>query len=203
VYLLALLMHHAIELAAASRSSQDRARVCTVEDGWIIVVADGAGGTGNGAIAADAIVSAVERATTIGHDWRALLAELDRDPARLGNGQSTAVILAIATTGAITGASVGDSGALLLRDGIVDDLTLGQSRKPLVGAGCVPVHIETARLAGTLLVATDGLLRYASHADIARIAASPDLAVASRALIDLVRLPSGALQDDVAVVLCR
>src|SRR5688500_11602629 len=79
-----LAMPHAIEIAAAGPSGQDRARVVAVEDGWIVVVADGAGGTGNGALAADAVVSAASAATTITHDWCALLAALDGDPARLG-----------------------------------------------------------------------------------------------------------------------
>jgi hypothetical protein len=38
---------------------------------------------------------------------------------------------------------------------------------------------------------------------IARLAAGPDLDAAARGLVELVRLSSGALPDDVAVVLCR
>jgi len=38
---------------------------------------------------------------------------------------------------------------------------------------------------------------------IARVASGPDLAAAARALVELVRLPSGELPDDVAIVLCR
>jgi hypothetical protein len=86
----------------------------------------------------------------------------------------------------------------------IEDLTDGQTRKPLVGSGCRPFAIRAAALgAGTLLVASDGLLRYAKPADIARRAAGPDLAAAARGLVDLVRLRSGALPDDVSVVLCR
>ena len=55
----------------------------------------------------------------------------------------------------------------------------------------------------TLIVASDGLLRYAKQQDIERISRGPDLATAARSLVELVRLPSRALQDDVAVVLCR
>jgi hypothetical protein len=55
----------------------------------------------------------------------------------------------------------------------------------------------------TLLLASDGLLRYGRASDITRIASGPDLDAAARALVELVRLPSGTLQDDVAVVLCR
>src|SRR5215468_5569678 len=131
---------HAVAMASVRRKGQDRARVFEVGDDRIIVLADGAGGTGNGALAAQAIVDAVGAATHATQDWCALLADLDRDGNRLGHGESTAVILAI-RGGTISGASVGDSGAWLLRESDVIDLTEGQRRKPLVGSGCVPFRV--------------------------------------------------------------
>ena len=194
---------YAVEVAATQRGGQDRARVLEVGDTLIVVLADGAGGTGDGATAAQAVVDAVSSAADTAHDVCALLVELDRAPKRLGNGQSTAVILSI-RDGVASGASVGDSGAWLLQGGNVVDLTYGQQRKPLVGDGCAPWRIPRTRLnGGTLLVASDGLLRYAKRPDIVRIASGEDLQAAARALIDVVRLPNGVLQDDVAVVLCR
>jgi PPM family protein phosphatase len=194
---------HAIEIAAARGGGQDRARVFEFADGFVVALADGAGGTGNGAAAAAAIVDSVRAAGTASHDWHALLAELDRAADRLGHGQSTAVILSITREG-IAGASVGDSGAWLLHGDDVLELTDGQTRKPLVGSGCAPFRIPLTRFGGgTLLVASDGLLRYATRHDITRIAAGEDLLAATRALVDRARLPSGALQDDVSVVLCR
>ena len=53
------------------------------------------------------------------------------------------------------------------------------------------------------MVASDGLLKYAPRAALARLAGMADLAAAATALVELVRLPTGDLQDDVAVVLCR
>jgi hypothetical protein len=79
-----------------------------------------------------------------------------------------------------------------------------QHRKPLLGSGARVVAIRCGPLGGrTLLMASDGLLRYARPADIARAARIPDLDVAATELVDLVRLPSGDLQDDVAIVLLR
>jgi serine/threonine protein phosphatase PrpC len=194
---------HAVEVVAARGSGQDRAFVNECDDGFVIVLADGAGGTGNGADAAQAIIDAVRTVGTAQHDWCALLAALDRDGSRLGHGQSTAVILSITATG-MSGASVGDSGAWLINGSDVLDLTDGQARKPLVGSGCEPFRIEPTRLGSViLLVASDGLFRYANRHDIARTAVGVDLSAAARALVDLVRLPSGALQDDLSVVLCR
>jgi hypothetical protein len=68
----------------------------------------------------------------------------------------------------------------------------------------VPVSFKNPFPAeSTLLVASDGLLRYANSNVIARIARGRSLAAAANALLELVRLPSGHTQDDVAVVLCR
>ena len=185
-----------IEIAAAKGSGQDRVRVVEIDGRLVIALADGAGGTGNGAIAAETIVAAIGSERTAAQCCE-LIENLD---AQLGGGQSTAVVLVVGTN--LVGASVGDSGAWLIRDDGVDDLTQAQQRKPLVGDGCMATPIE-AGFAGTLLVASDGLLRYASRAAIAEIARSGDLAAAARALLQLVRLPTGELQDDVSVVLVR
>src|SRR5690606_867355 len=77
---------YAVETSAARGSGQDRARVFENRDGLVIALADGAGGTRNGAIAAQAIVDAVG-AAPLDSDWPRLLSALDRDGARLGHGQ--------------------------------------------------------------------------------------------------------------------
>lgn len=193
---------HALEIAAARGNGQDRALVFERANGVVIALADGAGGTGNGAVAAQAVIDAVASAADAA-DLCELLADLDHDGARLGHGQTTAVILAVKPDG-MAGASVGDSGAWLVTDREIVDLTEGQVRKPLVGSGCEPVAIRAGAIGhGTLLVASDGLLRCGRRQDIACIARGPDLAASARALVDLVRLPTGSLQDDVAIVLCR
>jgi serine/threonine protein phosphatase PrpC len=191
----------ALEVVAARGHGQDRAAVFRFDRDVVLVVADGVGGTGDGAAAAQAIVDAVGAVGSVDHDWCGLLLDLDERVARFG--QSTAVVVTL-IDGVISGASVGDSGAWLIGTHDARDLTDGQHRKPLVGDGCRPFAIRpTPRTTGTLLVASDGLLAYAKWADVIRIANGPDLSVAARALIDLVRLPSRALPDDVAVILCR
>jgi PPM family protein phosphatase len=194
---------YVVELCGARGSGQDRAEVFELNDDLVVALADGAGGTGNGAIAAQAIIDAVGARASAAHDWCAVLEELDRDAHRLGNGESTAVIVSI-RGGVLSGASVGDSGAWFIQGATVIELTDGQHRKPLVGGGCSPMRIAATPFAGgTLLVASDGLLRYAKRPDIVRIASGADLHVAARSLVDLVRLPNGTLQDDVSIVLCR
>jgi serine/threonine protein phosphatase PrpC len=222
--------HTATTVVAASPTGagQDRADIRHRSDGGLtIALADGAGGTGHGALAADAVLAAV----AAHHDhpptanpWRALLLHLDH-PTRVANGQTTAVILTVTPT-RITGASVGDSAAWLISsrsvsasptpaDSIVE-LTAGQRRKPLLGAESQlpPLTIDHPPLAAdaTLLVASDGLFSYAKPSDIVRVIHSIDLADPAdphaltrtiTALVDLVRLPSGGLQDDVSIVLVR
>jgi PPM family protein phosphatase len=189
---------YALEIVASGRTGDDRAAVVPIDDGLVIVVADGAGGTGGGAKAAQAIVDAVVAHPTT-TDWSAELVDLD-DPVKLGGGQSTAVILTV-TSGGIVGASVGDSGAWIVRDGAITDLTQHQLRKPLVGDGCSPIAFGAGSLEGTLVVASDGLLRYATWKDIAFVVGRGEpVDVVARRLVDLVRLPNGSLQDDVAVV---
>jgi serine/threonine protein phosphatase PrpC len=193
---------HAVEIAAAGRHGQDRAVALDRGTALMIALADGAGGTGNGALAAQAIVDAVVGLDGNERDARVLLAQLDTHLARLG-GQSTAVIVAIDGTG-LRGASVGDSGAWVVHGDEIVDLTDRQVRKPLVGDGCVPVAFQAASLrGGTLIVASDGLFRYAKRDEIVRLVHNVDLHAAAHALVALVRLPNGGLQDDVAIVLCR
>jgi len=175
--------------------------VLPCEHGVVIALADGAGGTAGGERAAKAVVDAVASVASHAYDWSLLLAELDLK--QIGYGQTTAVVLWV-THDKIVGASAGDSGAWIIRGDDIEDITSAQHRKPLIGDGAVVTPIATGPLGdGTLLVASDGLLRYAKRDDIARIAGGPDLAAAAKALVELVRLPSGELPDDVSVVLCR
>ncbi len=195
---------YAMRVCGVRGAGQDRAAVIAIDGGLVIALADGAGGTGAGDVAAQAIVDAAAAAAPTRPSWAAFLDELDGDPARLGHGQATAVLVTVTAAG-IRGASVGDSGAWLVRGDAIDELTAQQQRKPLVGAGgamamalgCGPIGDAT------LVVASDGLLKYGARRAIARIAGQADLAAAADALIELVRLPSGGLQDDVGVVLCR
>lgn len=191
------MLEHAIEIVGAMGAGQDRAAVFARGDQLLVVLADGAGGSGNGANAAETIIAAVRDAEH--EDWSSLLLELEE---RLG-GESTAVIVTYRGD-RVTGVSVGDSGAWWIDAAGIIDLTEKQIRKPLVGAGCSPFAFRVRGLErGTLLVASDGLFNYAKPDDIARVAAGADLNAAARGLIDLVRLPTGGLQDDVSIVLCR
>jgi PPM family protein phosphatase len=134
--------------------------------------------------------------------WLATLAEVD-DELFCGPGQCAVVATAV-IAGRAVGASVGDCGVWLIAENGIEELTANQVRKPLLGSGeAVPVAFESALEDATLLLATDGLLKYARRDRIAAVALGPDLQMAAHALADLPRLRSGALPDDVGVILCR
>ena len=193
------------------RRNQDRLDLIPHAHGLVAVLADGAGGTSGGAEAADTVLLYVRSSVTIAADlrppqqWADLLVKIDRQLS-YANGQSTAVIVALFDAG-LSGASVGDSAAWLIHNEDHDDLTREQVRKPLLGTGsATPVAFSRPAFAGpsdTLLLASDGLTKYAPTQKLCAAARLPDLSQAARALLDSVRLKSGALQDDTSVILCR
>ena len=67
----------------------------------------------------------------------------------------------------------------------------------------MPVPFSARRFEGTLLLASDGLFNYTSDERISEVAREAEIEPAATHLVELVRLRSGALPDDVSVVLCR
>jgi serine/threonine protein phosphatase PrpC len=200
----------ALYVEPAEKRLEDRAAIIPIPDGLVLVLADGAGGRPGGAEAADAVIRLARAAIgSIGDPldpscWSALLGDIDQeirgDPAA---GETTAVVMAVTPRG-LAGASVGDSGAWLIRPDGMTDLTARQERKPGLGTGVArAVPFACRELWGTLLVASDGLLKYTSPERICLTAQDPNLEQGVRRLVDLVRLRSGRLPDDVGVILCR
>jgi hypothetical protein len=119
-------------------------------------------------------------------------------------GESTAIVVDI-HDGFVSGASVGDSIAWIVsKDGKIDDLTCNQVRKPLLGHGeACPTDFGPVALSGRLLLATDGLWKYLDRSRIAALCSRGSASEAAESLVAGVRLRSGALQDDVAIVVCE
>lgn len=188
---------------AAQQRGDDRIAVRDFDDGVVIVVADGAGGTGGGAQAADAVIREVTAAADLAHDaakWCEILRQTDL---RIGSGEATCVVAAWTAAG-VVGASVGDSRAWLLDHGELTDLTKDQVRKPLLGSGDArPVGFTQPAAQGLLLVATDGFCNYVRRDVLLKEIHWIDFAVLARKLVELVRLPSGDLWDDIGIVACR
>ncbi|MGC4120371.1 MAG: SpoIIE family protein phosphatase [Myxococcales bacterium] len=187
---------------------QDRIFAKTVEGGVVLVVADGAGGTSNGALAADFVVRQVElaaRGPLASIDPALLLATLDGGLLEKGQGGQSTAVVALVTEQGIRGASVGDSAAWVVGATEVADLTHAQVRKPLLGNGTArPVAFTAGPLgAATLVLATDGLVKYVPETKIAEACRHPTLIEVPRRLAGLVRPAKGEPWDDVGVIVCR
>ncbi len=181
---------------------EDRAALLEYDEGIVAVVADGAGGTGGGAEAARGVIEAVRHLgwQRESERWVELLGRLDSS---LSPGQTTAVIVAVSATG-LGGASVGDSEAWWWDGPAEQALTQAQRRKPLLGSGsAVPVgFVLEARRAGQLVLGSDGLWKYVRWERLAEALRHPPREAAHH-LVESVRYPSGALPDDVSVIVCR
>jgi PPM family protein phosphatase len=200
---------YAHAVAAYRPLLEDRVAVIERPGSLVVVVADGAGGRMGGAAAAEGAVQGVREAAAMEPlartgDWVQLLRSIDADlVADPEAGETTLVGLTLSAAG-IVGASVGDSGAWVVDTAGWRDLTARQQRKPDAGTGmAAAVPFQCGPLEGTLLLATDGLLKYAVPERIAPVARGADLQAAAAQVVELVRLPSGELWDDVGVVLCR
>lgn len=182
---------------------EDRVGVFISEKRTVVVVADGAGGVGSGDIAAECILREIEAELPRIHSadqWADTLRQIDF---RIPCGESTAVIVDVRPYG-MAGASVGDSEAWVINNGNIIDLTVNQKRKPLLGSGAAsPVSFTGSPLNGVLLVATDGFCSYAKRSRVISMIAQSDFYTIPRRCIEMVRLPSGALWDDIGVVAAR
>jgi serine/threonine protein phosphatase PrpC len=197
---------HWRSLASGRQSSEDTAEVFQRGDDLVVVVADGAGGMRGGAHASAALVETVravaESPSLDVYDeelWVSLLKDADATLAARRTGETTAVVVVLGLKG-LTGASVGDSEAWMVSAGSMDDLTRGQSRQRLGSGHAMPVAFHRARLDGALIVATDGLFKYAAPARIAATVRDAEVSRAAERLTSLVQLPSGGFPDDLGIV---
>ena len=200
-----------IETRSYRTAAEDRAVVLDHPEGRVIVVADGVGGRSNGGRAADALVASVTRrlpGQTSLHRasvWHRLLEQADADVrADGGRGETTAVVAAVTPLG-LAGAAVGDSEAWHVPPAGPAVVLAGRGRrKPSLGCGvAVPEAFAVESWGGTLLVATDGLFKYADPDRILATVRQADLAAAAALVAALPSSPGGTFPDDVAVVLCR
>lgn len=104
----------------------------------------------------------------------------------------------------IAGASVGDSRAVIVKNGTIFELTANQKRKPLIGTGMAePIGFVCPRLDGLLLLGTDGFFNYAKPNAIHTSISKSDFQTLPRKCMEMVRLPSGDYWDDVGIIAVR
>lgn len=193
--------------ASEPATSQDRVFAESRDRYTLLIVADGAGGINHGDKAASALIHQLASLDPgIGQAcepmfWTRALGQLDQAIADQGHGGETTAVVAAVCNKTIYGASVGDSCAWWVDEDEWYDLTAAQARKPLLGSGrSQPMPFGPVPMKGALMLATDGVVKYARHKDILDMIRSDGIKCA-RELINLARLPSGGLQDDAAVLL--
>jgi serine/threonine protein phosphatase PrpC len=159
-----------------------------------------------GALASTALVetarSVAENSALDVHDadlWVALFKEVDLKLGARMAGETTGVVVVVGPNG-VTGVSVGDSEAWIVTARSVEDLTRSQERYRLGSRRAVPASFQRPSLDGVLLIATDGLFKYAAPARIAATVREEEVSRVAERLAALVQLPSGGFQDDVGIV---
>ena len=189
-----------VSRAVSRAPTQDRADIFARGETAVLVVADGAGGIGDGAAAADLVL---ERARDIVLDpnfdllaptrWTTWMKELGAEVKRVG--ESTVVVVVL-TPGMLVHASAGDSEAWIVEPTGVVKLT---KRTPRLGSGSEAPHVAArGELAGRLVVATDGLFRHAPHEEILRLVRTEKFGAVGDALVAL-----AGNADDVAVLVAE
>ena len=199
-------MKPTLNSVAGNPANQDRGLVIQNGGAVVLCVADGAGGRSGGAEAASMAVELIRQksalmvsADSCAEVLRQIDSAITKDPVA---GETTCA-LAVVASNDLFGASVGDSGVWIIPAvGVHLDLTIAQQRKPFIGSGSAwPVPFRHSRQPGNLLLATDGLLKYTSAEQIVATCREHPTDVAAQRLIELVRYRSGALPDDVTVIL--
>lgn len=192
-----------------SNTSQDRA-LCAVKEGQaFVVLADGAGGFGGGDEVAEAIVEFSGKCFVSGEltettECAETLLSLDRSLRAKGDlGESTAAVV-IADRGVLFGASVGDSGVLLIDRSHVIDLTSDQNRKPRIGTGRArPVSFGPVPFEGIVMIASDGVLDYLDKTALLGIIHREEFLSVPEKVIEHIRHTHRSLPDDASVALIR
>lgn len=200
----------AFAYCGAGPQGADRCQVLHSPTAAIAIIADGVGNSSAGGAAAESVLWHIAQylnGVPIALDDTArfceLLAYIDRALCRDDMGESTGLFAAVSPLG-IYGAGVGDCIAWLIDDAGYRDLTAAVARKPLLGSGyACPSAFALPPTPGTLLLATDGLWKYAPADSICAVARKSVLEAAAAELLTLPRLASGSVPDDIGVILVR
>jgi serine/threonine protein phosphatase PrpC len=192
-------------------------RVSRRDDGKGVVafaLADGATGCGYGGAAADAAIAVFETVVlpATARDCATVVDAADSSVRGLLGGEGDTTLVVFSVEGMrVRGASVGDSRLVAFDDhafnGVSDDLTAAQHRKPRVGSGCMAVEFERSFERTTMLVAaSDGLWDFVRSEEITRtvhhnLYSAPACVNELERLVRLVN--EDRLPDDLSIVCVR
>lgn len=190
------------ELSGGSTPSQDRAVVVEHDDGILAAVVDGAGGIAGGTAAAErvAMMLGSVRAVTGENEVLSVFRTMDRlvygDPSA---GEAAAAFVWLSPTHRVGGV-VGDVEVWGVAASGVRCLSLGTAGARL-GSGRAKARAFEVPEVSRILIASDGLLKYAPYVRFADTLRSSEQGQSASKLVDLARLPSGGgLRDDLSLV---
>jgi PPM family protein phosphatase len=196
--------------ASVQATPQESARIFERGDVLVVVVADGGGGIRGGAAASRCLIAVVESAVNDERfaledleAWLVLFREADAGLSANGAGETTGVVIVLGARG-LLGVSTGDSEAWVVTDSAIDNLTVGQHTRQRLGTNCAtPTAFRRPAPRDALVVASDGLFKFAGRDVIADIVRARAIGRATESLVELVKLRSGKVAEDVTVVLVR
>jgi serine/threonine protein phosphatase PrpC len=189
---------------------EDRFLIERLGDTVVAAVADGAGGISGAARAAQLAIDTIREAFArlerldSSDAWAMVLRDADQRISQDGEAGETTGVVVAASPEKVVGASVGDSGAFVLGDHGTHELSQNQIIRPFLGSGLsIPIGFDFPQLKGTLLVASDGLVRRVDMDAVRRTAVQPDLDLCALNLVELVRSLHRMLPDDLTAILIR
>ena len=192
---------------AGNPELQDRLEIFSDEDRIVVALADGAGGISGGAEAAELLIGITGENRAALLNARDCVKVLETADEQISDhavaGETTGLIL-IARGSQIFGASVGDSEAWSYSSDSMVHLTRDQRRKPFLGSGAAKATgFSFEAREGLIVIAGDGLWKYTSQQKIVSEVQGVHRSTLLERLSNLVRLRSGALQDDVAMAVAE
>jgi PPM family protein phosphatase len=205
---MAVAYEHAVAFASAGKNSQEAFRILRRDGVLIVALADGGGGMRSGVTASRAFASVVDAAVVDtgfpledADAWLGVFRAMDTRLAANRAGETTGIVVVIGGR-RLVGISTGDCGAWVIAPTTIDDLTAGQYTQQRLGSShATPTMFERASPEGVLLVASDGLFKFAAGEVIADVIRAHPIGEATQKLVQLVRLRSGHVPEDVMVVL--
>lgn len=194
-------------MEGVNQPNQDFAAHFSKDGVDFLILADGVGGQGGGGVAAQYLVDFVSQNVSKNNLHQPFFLQnlLGAADHMINNhakaGKTTAIVIAVEDN-EVYGSSAGDSEAYILENNCLTSLTDGQDLNGFIGSGhAAPISFKKIFTDGVLILASDGLWKYAQPQNIIKELSSSRQKASSARLADLARMQSGHLNDDISILL--